>query len=114
MLVVLFEIRARADVDEAAYEQAFLRMLELVQDIPGFVGFTSYSGADGTELAVARFTDDIALGQWREQPEHVVTRRRGHEEFFDSYEITIATVGRQYGWRRADVPVREGSVDGPA
>lgn len=118
MLVVLFEIRARADVDEAAYEQAFLHMLELVQGVAGFVSFASYSATDGTELAVARFTDDIALAAWREHPEHVLTRARGHEEFFDAYDITIATVGRQYGWQRLTQPgadaLRGGGSDGAA
>ncbi|MET4640010.1 antibiotic biosynthesis monooxygenase [Mycetocola sp. 2940] len=114
MLVVLFEIRARDGVDETAYEEAFLHMLELVQDVPGFVSFASYTSVEGTELAVARFQDDIALGQWRNQPEHVLTRRRGREEFFESYEITIATVGRQYNWQRTpvgDAPIADPSLD---
>ncbi|KQS98778.1 antibiotic biosynthesis monooxygenase family protein [Cellulomonas sp. Leaf395] len=117
MLVVLFEIRARADVDEAAYEQAFVHMLELVQDIPGFLSFSSYTSSDGAELAVARFEDDVALARWREQPDHVLTRRRGREEFFEAYDITVATVGRQYSWRRgsdADTPMPEPSANSSA
>jgi heme-degrading monooxygenase HmoA len=102
-LLVLFEIQPRADVDEGAYEAAFVRMLELVGTVPGFLGFKSFSGEDGTELAVARFEDDLALEVWREHPEHVLTRRRGREEFFETYDITIATVGRQYGWQRDGV-----------
>ena len=114
MLVVLFEIRARPDVDEAAYEGAFERMLELVGQVPGFVSFSSYASADGTELAVARFEDDIALGRWREQAEHVLTRQRGREEFFHSYDITIAAEVRRYAWKRPLAPapaVAEPAVD---
>jgi heme-degrading monooxygenase HmoA len=102
MLVVLFKIRARSDVDTAEYESAFVHMLNRVAEIEGFVSFESYTGADGTELAIAQFEDDIALARWREEPEHVVTRRRGHEEFFDAYDITVATVGRHYAWSRQE------------
>jgi len=102
MLVVLFKIRARADVDEAAYEAAFLQMLDRVGQIRGYLGFESYTGEDGTELGVATFEDDIALADWREEPDHVATRRRGHDEFFEAYDITVATVGRHYAWSRSD------------
>ncbi|MDD9207194.1 antibiotic biosynthesis monooxygenase [Georgenia sp. 10Sc9-8] len=100
MLVVLFESRTLGDVNEAAYEEAFRQMLERVHEVPGFVDFASYSGADGAELAVARFEDDLALARWREHEEHVCTRERGREEFFEAYDITVASVVRQYSWRR--------------
>jgi heme-degrading monooxygenase HmoA len=102
VLVVLFRIRARRDVDEGAYGAAFEQMLAGARATPGFVSFDSYSAEDGAELAVAVFEDDLALERWREDPDHVITRRRGHDEFFESYDITIATVGRQYAWTRAD------------
>ncbi len=57
-------------------------------------------GEDGTELAVARFESTDVIDAWREQPDHVRARERGREEFFASYEITIATVHKQYGWSR--------------
>ena len=77
-------------------------MVERVRLIPGFVGVEDYAAEDGTELAVARFQTTEAIDAWREEPEHVRTRQRGREEFFSSYEITIATVRRQYGWSRDD------------
>gem|GEM_PF-4920227 len=30
-------------------------------------------------------------------------RRRGHEEFYESLDITVATSVRQYEWTRTDV-----------
>ena len=98
MEVVLFKIRTRDDVDVAEYGAAFLRMMELVQTIPGYVSFDGYTGEDGSELAVAMFEDEGAIEAWRDQPEHVATRKRGKEEFFASYDITIATVSRRYDW----------------
>jgi heme-degrading monooxygenase HmoA len=73
-------------------------MLELVSGMPGFVGIEGFSGEDGSELAIARFESPEAIAAWREHPEHVQTRQRGREEFFASYDITIASVWRNYDW----------------
>lgn len=112
MEVVLFRIRTRADVDEAAYAAAFERMLELVSTIPGFVSIDGFTGEDGSELALARFENEEAITAWREHPEHVATRRRGREEFFEAYQITVATVSREYGWEyRPATSVTSGASD---
>jgi len=100
--VVLFKIHTRGDIDQAAYEQAFAEMLEKVAEIPGFIEITGYAGEDGSELAVARFESDEAIAQWRDQPDHVRTRERGRREFFQAYDITIATETRRYAWNRDD------------
>lgn len=115
MEVVLFHITTRPDVDEAEYEAAFVRMMELVAQVPGFLGFDAFTGQDGSELAVARFEDEQALAAWRDQPEHVDTRRRGRQEFFAAYDITIATVNRHYAWSRqvdetGTIPVQDGDA----
>ena len=98
MEIVLFRIRPRQDVDQEAYGAAYARMVELVQDIDGFVSVEEFASVDGIELAVARFENTEAIDAWREQPEHVQTRERGRKEFFAAYEITIATVHKQYDW----------------
>ena len=100
MEIVLFHIRTREGVDQLEYGRSYERMVELVRQIPGFVSVEEFAGEDGSELAVARFENTDAIDAWREQPEHVRTRQRGRDEFFGSYEITIATVHRQYGWSR--------------
>ena len=100
MEVVLFHIKPRPDIDTEAYQAAFERMLELVAEVPGFVSIDGFGGEDGSELAVARFESREAIDQWRDQPEHVLTRQRGRDEFFDAYDITIATVWKHYDWTR--------------
>ena len=100
MEIVLFKIRTREDLDVNEYEAAFERMLELVSEIPGFVDIAGFTGEDGSELAVARFETPEAISLWRDQPEHAATRERGRAEFFESYDITIATINRQYDWTR--------------
>ena len=106
--VVLFRVHPRDDIDTAAYQQTFAQMLELVQDVPGFRGIEGFAGEDGSELAVAWFDSDQAIAEWRQQPEHLAAQERARREFFASYDITIAEVGRQYEW-----PVNEGARGTP-
>lgn len=96
--VVLFRIRTRPDIDQQEYARAFERMLECVAEVPGFIEITGFVGEDGSELAVARFQSRDSIARWRDHPEHMATRDRGRDEFFESYDITIATVWRQYDW----------------
>jgi heme-degrading monooxygenase HmoA len=100
MEIVLFRNRTRPDVDTAEYERAFAEMYDRVSQLPGFISIDGYAGEDGTELAVARFDSREAVEQWRDDPEHVRTQARGRDEFFDAYDITIATVWRTYDWSR--------------
>lgn len=104
MEIVLFRNRTRPDIDAEAYQQAFMDMLEKVAEIPGFVDIHGFAGEDGSELAVVRFESPEAMAMWRDQPDHVRTRQRGREEFFDSYDLTVATVSRQYDWTRPTPP----------
>jgi heme-degrading monooxygenase HmoA len=96
--VVLFRIHLRDDIDPAAYQQTFERMLELAQGVPGFRGIEGFTGEDGSELAVAWFDSDEAIAEWKEQPEHRAAQERARREFFASYDLTIAETGRQYEW----------------
>lgn len=98
MKVVLFRTRLREDIDAAAYQATFERMLEDVSAISGFRGIEGFSGEDGSELAVAWFDSDEALAEWKWHPDHLVVQEQGRQEFFTSYEITIADTDRQYGW----------------
>jgi heme-degrading monooxygenase HmoA len=102
MEIVLFHIRTRDDINQEEYESAAERMVELVSQMPGFVGVEGFAGADGSELTLAKFDSPEAITAWRDQPEHVRTRQRGREEFFASYDITIATVSRHYDWSRPE------------
>ena len=101
MVIVLFHIKVRDDANLAAYERTSERMIEIVSAMPGFLGLEGYAGADGSELAVARFESDEAVQAWKAQPEHVRTQERGRAEFFAAYDITVADVIRHYDWSAA-------------
>lgn len=98
MVVVLFHIKTRQDIDGAEYQRAFEYMMEHVSSMPGFLGIDGFTGEDGSELAIARFDSDEAVLAWKLHPEHVKMQDRGRTEFFAAYDITIAEISRHYGW----------------
>jgi heme-degrading monooxygenase HmoA len=103
MVIVLFRNKVRADVDQADYERTFERMLELAQQMPGFISIDGYAAPDGGELAVVRFENEETLKAWKQHPEHLQVQAKARAEFYDTYQITVATQVREYGFQRDDV-----------
>jgi heme-degrading monooxygenase HmoA len=104
MVVVLFSTTLRPDADLADYEATGGRMVELVQQVPGFVSMESYSGADGSELTIARFTSQEAIDEWRSHPEHRRAQAAGRERFYERYRIEVCTSERSHGFDRSEGP----------
>ena len=98
MIVVLFRNVLRPDIDAAEYERTFEQMYGLASQMPGFISIEGYSAPDGAELAVVKFESEETLAAWRRHPEHRKAQERGRAEFYDSYEITVATPIRTYGF----------------
>jgi heme-degrading monooxygenase HmoA len=104
--VVLFHIRPRPGRDEAEFQRTYERMVELVSGMDGFLGVEGFSGEDGSELVVIKFSTDEAIRAWKAHPEHVATQQRGRDEFFGAYQVTVAAVTRSYEWAApAEAPV---------
>jgi heme-degrading monooxygenase HmoA len=95
MVVVVFKIQHRPDLPVAEYDKAGARMLDLVSQMPGFLGM-DYAEVEGGELLVVRFESHEALEAWRTHPEHQETQRVGRERFFQSYRIEVCDTVRAY------------------
>lgn len=98
MILVVFQIKLRADADLAAYESTSERMVEILSGLPGFLGLAGFAAADGGECALAYFDSHDTVAAWKDHPEHRGARERGRNEFFESYDITVAEVARHYEW----------------
>ena len=95
MVVVVFRIQLRPDLDVADYEHTGERMVELVSAMPGFLGM-DYAEVEGGELLVARFESHEALAAWRTHPEHLEAQQAGRERFFAHYSIEVCDEVRSY------------------
>lgn len=95
MVIVVFKITLRPDLPVSEYEEAGARMVELVSQMPGFLGM-DYAAIEGGELLVVRFESHETLAAWRNHPEHLETQRLGRERFFAQYRIDVCDAVRSY------------------
>lgn len=100
MVIVVFRIQLRPDLDVADYTAVGERMVELVSEIPGFLGM-DYAEVEGGELLVVRFESHEALSAWRTHPEHLEAQQAGRERFFAHYSIEVCDEVRSYGFDAA-------------
>jgi heme-degrading monooxygenase HmoA len=100
MVVVVFTIKLRPDLPASDYEATGARMVELVSEMPGFIGM-DYAETEGGELLVARFESHEALEAWRNHPEHQQAQQQGRERFFAEYRIEVCETVRSYDFAAA-------------
>lgn len=87
----------RTAVDDAGYAAAAQRMVELVQQQPGYLGHESARDGSGFGITVAYFDSEEAIARWRDNAEHAAARREGHRLWYQHFELRIARVERAYG-----------------
>lgn len=82
--------------DSAGYETVSDRMVELVQQQAGFLGFESAREAIG--ITVSYWEDEASILKWSSNLEHQEAQRLGKEKFYKSYSIRICKVERAYSF----------------
>jgi heme-degrading monooxygenase HmoA len=88
-IVTVFRSRLRPGVDEA-YGEVAGEMSRLVHEMDGFIDEKFYTSSDGERVTIVRFRDKETQRAWAELPEHVAVQRRGRDEFYSWYEISVS------------------------
>ena len=91
MILTVFRSRLRPGV-EAAYRPLALEMSELAHTMEGFVDETFFAAPSGERVTIVRFADRASHDAWAHHPAHRDAQRRGRDEFYESYEISITEV----------------------
>lgn len=94
--VVVFVSR-RSGADAEGYGAMAERMEQLARAQPGFIGMHSVRGEDGVGITVCYWQSVEAIAAWKRDVEHAAAQQRGRERWYESYEVTVARVERQYG-----------------
>jgi len=94
---VIFTSQRR--LGDAGYAEAAERMVELVQQQPGFIDVRSVRGTDGLGITVSYWDSLAAIAAWRAQAEHAATRERGRANWYAHYELQVVKVERAYDWQ---------------
>ena len=99
-VAVVFTSRRTPTHDEE-YAAMAARMDALVRDQPGFIRMSSVRDPQTREgITVAWFEDDESVRAWKAHVEHAEAQRRGVADFYEEYQVTVATVDREYRWMR--------------
>jgi len=87
----------RTDIDNG-YNETATRMIELAQNIDGFLGAESAREKEGITVSYWRDLDDIAA--WRRHPEHVEAQKRGRKEWYENYTTRVCLVEQENNFTR--------------
>jgi len=98
-VAVIFRSR-RTAADAEGYAAAAAAMEALAARQPGYRGLDSARGDDGIGVTVSYWADDASARAWRDQPDHAAIRARGRDLWYDSYEVCVARVERDYRWAK--------------
>ena len=86
MILVVLRSRVRPEAADA-YSRLANEMREIARTMPGFISVKSYFAEDGEKVTVHEWESAEHLQAWSEHPEHLKTKQRGREEFFEDYTV---------------------------
>lgn len=98
-IAVIFASQRNAE-DDAGYDAAAATMDALAAEQPGYRGISSARDAKGFGITVSYWSDEASAKAWRDHPDHARLRAAGRAHWYDSYEVVVAGVTRDYDWRR--------------
>jgi heme-degrading monooxygenase HmoA len=78
------------------YTESAARMATLAIEQPGYLGMDSARGPE-LGITVSYWRDEEAIAGWRRHAEHTAIRKRGREQWYESFEVRVAKVERAYG-----------------
>ena len=106
-LAVMFVARLR-DVDLAEYRARADALMARARGLPGFLGEDALRIEDRRLISISYWKDEASLKGWKLDPDHVATKRKGRENWYEYYELRIARVDRATSFRAS------GEIPGPA
>lgn len=93
--VIFSSVRTSGDNN---YSEMSDRMVELARQQEGFLGVESARNEIG--ITVSYWCDLESIRKWRENMEHSVAREKGRNEWYQSFNVRIAKVERDYGFEQ--------------
>ncbi len=98
--VIFTSTRTAIDAD---YAHTADRMVELAAEQPGFLGVDSarnHDGANSLGITVSYWDSLDAIRNWRQQAEHTLAREQGRATWYETYQLRICRIERDYGWEK--------------
>ena len=86
--MTIFRSRLRPGAEDD-YRRLAEEMSQRAHRAPGFVDERFYLGADGERVTLVRFADRDSHRAWAEDPVHRVAQRRGRDDLYEGYEVSV-------------------------
>ena len=97
MYAVIFRSVRKSAFNEL-YEEHSERMEKLVANVEGYISHVSVRDPITREgLTISYFDSLEAIKAWREHREHRATQDLAKTHFYESYEIKVVKIEREYG-----------------
>jgi heme-degrading monooxygenase HmoA len=98
MYAVIFRSTRNTNYEEM-YQEHAEKMERLVKEINGYLGHHSHRDPNTREgLTISYFDSLDSIRTWREHPEHLKTQELGRKYFYESYDVKVVRVEREYEW----------------
>jgi heme-degrading monooxygenase HmoA len=101
-LAVMFVAKLRP-VDLADYRDRADALMARARLLPGFLGEDALRLEDNRLISISYWKDEDSLRGWKLDPEHVATKRKGRESWYEYYELRIARVEQAASFRASDL-----------
>jgi len=93
--VIFTSLHTNAEKEE--YDVTSARMVELAQNMPGFLGVESARDDSGFGITSVYWKDEDSIKAWRNHSEHKKVKKRGRAIWYEKYIVRIAKVEKDYG-----------------
>lgn len=90
--VIFTSIRTAGD---NGYDKAAMRMIELAEQQPGFLG--AESAREDVGITVSYWRDLDAIKHWKAHSEHLEAQKTGRKQWYEAFNVRIAKVEKEYG-----------------
>jgi len=86
--------------DPEGYAKAAERMVELVMQQPGCLGFDSSRDAEGFGITVSYWDSLQSIEAWRDNGEHMEAQVNGREKWYAHYDLHITKIEHSHSYRK--------------
>lgn len=93
--VIFTSVKSASD---EGYAQWDARMFQLVEKQEGYLGYESYSNADGKSVTISYWKNHESIAQWKNNREHQQAQQLGKEKWYAQYRIRVCKVERDYAF----------------
>jgi heme-degrading monooxygenase HmoA len=76
------------------YHETFEKLMEIVPQQEGFLGFESASSEIG--IAISYWKDLESIKKWKANADHKIAQEKGKSDWYKTYKTRIALVQRDY------------------